>query len=233
MYAKSLFTLAFAFCTAVSASAEELAYQAQVTFAAGQQGQLMVPLPAADRGAPDSMTVRMSVSLRGFAAVENTTKNNGQAVLVTNFGADLNTGGQSQGLGSSANFHRMGRFDSFDGQLDFRGASARLFDQGALTEGARGQFEGKEMARILRNNQAKGLRFTVTGGANISLLGLEYAALQSDLQLFVEVEVTYGYDEEPIDAPDNTPPASPKDPAPTALPAKQASALTVPVSNRR
>ena len=229
MYAQSLFALAFAFCTAASASAEDKSFQAQVSFAAGDQGQLMVPMPDANRAAPDSMEIRMLVSLSGFAAIENTSKVSGQGVLITNFGADLTAGKQSLALGSSANFYRWGRFDGFDGRIDFQGASARTFDQSAETEGARRSFEGKELATILRNNDGKGLRLGATGGANNSLMGLRNAAILSRLQLFVQVEVTYRYPEEPVDgAPGKTPPASPKDP----MPAKQTVSSTAIVSNK-
>jgi len=233
MYSKSLFAVAFAFCASTSAAADDVSYRAQIRFAAGEQAQVMVPMPDARRGAPDSMEVQLLVSLRGFAAIENISKSAGGGVLVTGFGANLSTGNGQLAVDSGGSFVRMAKFGSFDGAVDYKGASSAFFEQNEMGQRGLQVVSGKQLESILASNRATGLRFNVNSGASASLLGLESAIMRTNLYLTARVVVTYRYDDAPTKKPSGKGPAAPGNPSKAPLaPGKQSVSLTAIVSNK-
>lgn len=196
MYAKSLFTLAFAFCAASSASADNDVYQAEATFAAHQSvSALHIPKPEADRGKLLAMRVEMLVGLRGTAGIENVTKQTRHGVLFNDYGVDMQVGKSEFRFARGGQFALRHDFGAFDGSQDFRGDSGAFFHLQHSCAPQVQRIAGKRLTGLLDSQEGKYVAFNINGGAASNLLGLDDSPHKERLFISVQVKVTYVYEE--------------------------------------
>ncbi len=201
MYAKSLFSIAFALFTVQSASAEDVSYQAQSIFAPGDKAPAVtVRMPDPARGLPKAMEIEMMVSLEGVIGVENTGKPKAHTVLFSNYGGDVSGLDGNLHLGTGGQFVRAQALSGFDGALDFAGNSGNRYRITESSESLSQVFKGKELAVIL-GTKAETMSLNISGGAASSVLGPDSSAFTHKLILRVQVNVTYIYDDAPAPSP--------------------------------